>query len=154
MKPLLTTGQRDRSRAVLVVLSGTLAASAVAATGGATALAARETTRAEAEKARVQAAAEAEAARLHHEELLAWAKAHPVVVTTPTPQRTVVGPKVVVRASAPGTARVGGTVSGSTGPAAPATGGAPAPAPAAPPAVSAPAPPPPPPPPPVTSTGS
>jgi hypothetical protein len=152
VKPLLTTGQRDRSRAVLVVLSGTLAASAVAATGGATALAARETTRAEAEKARVQAAAEAEAARLHHEELLAWAKAHPVVVTTPKPQRTVVGPKVVVRASAPGTARVGGTVWGSTGPAAPATGGAPAPA--APPAVSAPAPPPPPPPPPVTSTGS
>lgn len=152
MKPLLSTGQRDRSRTVLAVLGGALAATAVTATGGATALAARETARTEAEKARAQAAAEADAARAHHEDLLAWAQAHPVVVTTPRPERTVVGPKVVVRASAPGTARVGGTVSGSAGPAAPATGGAPAPA--APPAVSAPAPPPPPPPPPVTSTGS
>lgn len=153
MKPLLTAGQRDRSRTVLVVLSGTVAAAAVAATGGATALAARETARADAEKARAQAAAEAEAARLHHEELIAWAEANPVVVTTPRPQRTVVGPKVVVRASAPGSARVGGG-SGWVAPAAPAAPAAgPAPAPAAPPAQVAP-PPPPPPPPPVTSTGS
>ncbi len=145
MKPLLTAGQRDRSRTVLAVLGGALAATSVAATGGATALAARETARTEAEKARAQAAAEVDAARAHHEELLAWAKEHPVVVTTPRPERTVVGPEVVVRASAPGSAAVGGT-STSAAPAAP--------APAAPQQAVAPAPPPPPPPAPVTSTGS
>jgi len=144
VKPLLSTGQRDRSRTVLAVLGGALAATAVTATGGATALAARETARTEAEKARAQAAAEADAARAHHEDLLAWAQAHPVVVTTPRPERTVVGPKVVVRASAPGSAAVGGT----------STGAAPsAPAPAGPQQAVAPAPPPPPPAP-VTSTGS
>lgn len=143
MRALMTTGQRDRSRAVLVVLSGALAASTVAATGGATALAARETARTEAEKARARAAAEAEAARRHHEELVAWAATHPVVVTTPRPQRTVVDPPVIVRASGPGSARVGssGTVAGRTSTrSAPVTTSAPAP--------------PPPPPAPVTSTGS
>ncbi len=150
MKPLLTTGQRDRSRAVLVVLSGALAASAMAATGGATALAAKETARTDAEKARARAAEEAEAARRHHEEMLAWAAANPVVVTTPRPVRTVVGPKVVVRASGPGSARVGSSgSSGSTWVQSRSTGAGSAPV-----RTSAPAPPPPPPPPPVTSTGS
>ena len=36
MRALLSTGQRDRSRLVLTVLSGTLAAATVAGTGGAT----------------------------------------------------------------------------------------------------------------------
>ncbi len=149
MKPLLTTGQRDRSRVVLTVLSGALAAAAVAATGGATALAARETARTEAEKARARAAAEADAARRHHEDLVAWAADHPVVVTTPRPERTVVGPKVVVRASAPGAARVGGTGGRQSASSVPAPATRPRTV-----TRAAPAPPPPPPPAPVTSTGS
>jgi hypothetical protein len=139
--PLLTPGQRDRSRAVLMALSAAIAAAVVTATGGATAIAAQETARAEAEKARARAAEEAEAARRHHEELVAWAADNPVVVTTPKPVRTVVGPTVVQRASAPGTAAVGGSPSTrGRQPSAPATGAPVAPAP--------------PPPPPVTSTGS
>ncbi|MFL6168447.1 MAG: hypothetical protein ACJ711_02135 [Ornithinibacter sp.] len=43
MRALLSTGQRDRSRVVLTVLSGTLAAATVAGTGVATASAAQET---------------------------------------------------------------------------------------------------------------
>ena len=108
MRPLLSPTQRNRSRVVLTVLSGTLAATAVAGTGVATAAAARETAREDAAKAQAKALAEAPAAQAHHEALLAWAAENPVVVTVPRPVRTVVGPDVIVRASAQGSARVNG----------------------------------------------
>ena len=126
VRPLLSPTQRNRSRVVLTVLSGTLAATAVAGTGVATAAAARETARdvdagarvrigdaqrapIDAAKAQAKALAEAQAAQAHHEALLAWAAENPVVVTVPRPVRTVVGPDVIVRASAPGSARVNGS---------------------------------------------
>lgn len=109
MRPLLSPTQRNRSRVVLTVLSGTLAATTVAGTGAATVAVARETAREDAVAAQAKAVADDEAARAHHEALVAWAAENPEVVTVPRPVRTVVGPDVVTRASSPGTARVGGS---------------------------------------------
>lgn len=145
MKPLLSTGQRDRSRVVLTVLSGTLAAGAVAATGAATALAAQETAHTDALKAQAKAKLEADAAAKHHRDLVAWAKAHPVVVTKPRPVRTVVGPTVIGRASGSGNASVRRSTSSSGGGSSSSSGGT---------RTVTSAPPPPPPPPPATGTGS
>ncbi len=107
MRPILSVGQRNRWRIVLTVLSGTLAAAATAGTGLATAAAAGETAREQAAAELVRARAAADAARAQHEALVQWASENPVVVTEPRPVRTVVGPKVVVHASSPGSARVG-----------------------------------------------
>src|SRR6478752_1351837 len=108
VRALLTTGQRDRSRTLLTVLSATLAAATVAGTGVATAAAAQETARSNAEKARGRAAADAAAARKHHKALLKWAEENPVVVTKARPEKTVIGPSTLVKASGSGSARVGG----------------------------------------------
>ena len=108
MRALLSTGQRDRSRTLLTVLSAALAAATVAGTGVATAAAAQETARSNAEKAQKQAAAEAAAAKAHHKALLKWAKENPVVVTKARPEKTVIGPPTLVKASGSGSARVGG----------------------------------------------
>src|SRR6478752_5353349 len=108
VRALLSTGQRDRSRTLLTVLSATLAAATVAGTGVATAAAAQETARSNAEKARGRAAADAAAARKHHKALLKWAEENPVVVTKARPEKTVIGPSTLVKASGSGSARVGG----------------------------------------------
>ena len=108
MRALLSTGQRDRSRLVLTVLSGTLAAATVAGTGIATAAAAQESARSNAVKARHKAEAEAAAAKAHHEALLKWAKENPVVVTKARPKKTVIGKPTLVKASSSGSSRVGG----------------------------------------------
>ena len=70
MRPLLSTGQRDRSRLVLTVLSGTLAPPRPRGTGIASAAAAQETARENAVKERARLASEAAAARAHHEALV------------------------------------------------------------------------------------
>lgn len=108
MRALLSTGQRDRSRVVLTVLSGTLAAAAVAGTGIATAAAAQETARTNAAKARAQAAEDAAAAKTQHEALKKWARENPVVVTKDRPTKTVIGPSTLVKASSSGSSKVGG----------------------------------------------
>jgi uncharacterized membrane protein YqiK len=115
VRALLSTGQRDRSRLVLTVLSGTLAAATVAGTGIATAAAAQESARSNAVKARHKAEAEAAAARAHHEALLKWAKENPVVVTKARPKKTVIGKPTLVKASSSGSSRVGGGSSSSGG---------------------------------------
>ena len=112
MRALLSTGQRDRSRVVLTVLSGTLAAATVAGTGVATAAAAQETARTNAVKAHEKALKNAAAAKARHKALLKWAKDHPAVVTKDRPKKTVVGPSTLVKATA--APRVGGTSSGTT----------------------------------------
>ncbi|MBD3784501.1 MAG: hypothetical protein IE926_16395, partial [Micrococcales bacterium] len=96
MKSLLSRGQRDRSRALLTVLSGALAASAVAATGAATAAVARETAHHDAVKAQAKAEADAKAAKEYHDQLVAWAKAHPVVVQKARKTKRVVARSVIV----------------------------------------------------------
>ena len=108
VRALLSTGQRDRWRVVLTVLSGTLAAATVAGTGVATAAAAQETARTNAVKAREKAAAEAAAAKAHHKALLKWAKENPVVVTKARPTKTVIGPPTLVKATAPAARSVAG----------------------------------------------
>src|SRR6478735_6356311 len=108
VRALLSTGQRDRSRVMLTVLSGTLAAATVAGTGVATAAAAQETARTNAVKARQKAAAEAAAARAHHAALVKWAKDNPVVVTKTRPTKTVIGKPTLVKASSSGSSWVGG----------------------------------------------
>ena len=117
MRRLLSPAHRDRSRLLLQVLSGALAAATGAGTVAATAVAAHETAQDQAVQALSTAAAEAEAARAHAEALAEWAAENPVVVTTPRPQRTVVGPEVRLGASVAGSATVGGRPSseGSSG---------------------------------------
>lgn len=114
VNPLLSPAQRNRSRLLLNVLAGALAAATGAGTIAATAAAAAETAQDRAVKARET---EAEAARARQEALAKWAADNPVVVTTPRPVRTVVGPEVLVGASAAGSATVGGRPSpaGSSG---------------------------------------
>src|SRR6478735_4089582 len=114
VRALLSTGQRDRSRVMLTVLSGTLAAATVAGTGVATAAAAQETARTNAVKAREKAAADAATATAHHEALAKWAKENPVVVTKARPTKTVIGPATLVKASSPGSSKVGGGSSSSS----------------------------------------
>lgn len=135
MRPVLSPSQRNRSRLLLTVLSGTLAAATAAGTVAATAAAAHESAREQAAKDLAHAVAEADAARAHHEALVEWAADNPVVVTTPRPVRTVVGPEVLVGASSPGSAKLGGSATGSS-PGGSGTVSRPAPPPA-PPATSA-----------------
>ena len=110
VRALLSTGQRDRSRTLLTVLSTVLAAATVAGTGVATAAAAQETARSNAEKAQKQAAA----AEAHRKALLKWAEDNPVVVTKARPKKTVIGPPTLVKASGTCSARVGGGSSSSS----------------------------------------
>ena len=100
VRALLSTGQRDRSRVALTVMTGALAAVTVAGTGVATAAAAQETARDNALKAQRRAAAEAAAAKAHHDALVKWAKENPKVVTKKRPTKTVIGPSTLVKASA------------------------------------------------------
>lgn len=108
VRALLSTGQRDRSRVALTVMTGALAAVTVAGTGVATAAAAQETARDNAIKAQRKAAAEAAAAKAHHDALVKWAKENPTVVTKKRPTKTVIGPSTLVKASSSGSAKVGG----------------------------------------------
>ncbi|MCA1781749.1 MAG: FAD:protein FMN transferase, partial [Intrasporangiaceae bacterium] len=74
-----------------------------------------QSTREQAAQDLAHALAEAEAARAHHEALLEWAADNPVVVTMPRPVRTVLGPEILVGASSPGSAEVGGSSTRSSG---------------------------------------
>lgn len=114
MRSVLSPTQRNRSRLMLTVLSGTLAAATAAGTVAATAAAAQETAREQAAKDLARAQAEADAARAHHAALVEWAAANPVIVTMPRPVRTVIGPEVLVGASSPGSAEVGGSATRSS----------------------------------------
>lgn len=120
MARLLTPTQRDRSRGIASALAGSVAAGAVAGVGLVTAVVANESTAAQALRATARAEAEAqerrtaEAARAaaldaSYGAQVAWAAAHPVEVERPRPLRTVVDPGAIVRASAPGVARIGGS---------------------------------------------
>jgi hypothetical protein len=111
MPELLTPAERDRVRGLTTVLTGVLAAGSVAAVGAVSAVAAEQTRQARETReaqARERTAAVLDAAtQARHGALLANAAGHPQVLLVPRPTRTVVDPGVVVRASAPGSARPG-----------------------------------------------
>ncbi|WP_323097030.1 hypothetical protein [Intrasporangium sp. YIM S08009] len=111
MSGLLTPGERDRARTLTTVLTGVVAAGSVAAVGAVSAVAAEQTRQdREAREARAHertAAVLDAAAQARYGALVADAASHPQVVLQPRPTRTVVDPGVVVRASAPGSARPG-----------------------------------------------
>lgn len=119
MRPVLSPGQRNRSRLLLAFLSGTLAAATGAGTVAATAAVAQETAKERAAEDLATAAADAEAARAHQETLSQWAAENPVVVTVPRPERTVVGPEVLAGASSSGNAAVGGATAANGAPSRP-----------------------------------
>ena len=105
MRALLSTGQRDRSRVVLTVLSGTLAAATVAGTGVATAAAAQETARSNADKARAEGCGRGAAAKAHHNALVEVGQGEPGRRDQARPKKTVIGKPTLVKASSSGSSR-------------------------------------------------
>lgn len=102
MKRVLSPAQRTRSQVVLGVLTGTAAAATVAGVSVATGVVAKSTEHDNAVKALKK-----------YEAQVAYAKAHPVVVTVTRGTKRIVGPAKVVTVVGAGGATVG-SVAGSS----------------------------------------